>query len=167
MELAATKLFRAKWTDAIHEEWIVNLLERRTDLTREKLNRTRDLMNIAVLDCLVVGYEDLISGLTLPDPNDRHVLAAAIRADCRSIVTFNLKDFPAEHIEKYDIEAIHPDDFIYRLFAMKPHNVIIAAQRCRARMKNPAKTGEEYLAMLQGNSLPKTVSELLPYVSVI
>ena len=78
MHLAMTGLFRARWSDAVHEEWMTRLLENRPDLTREKLERTRMLMDKHAEDALVTGYEDLIEGLRLPDPDDRHVLAAAM-----------------------------------------------------------------------------------------
>src|SRR3712207_6351193 len=110
MELAAARLFRAKWTLRIHDEWMRNVLRQRPDLTRLQLERTRDLMNQAVLDCLVEDYEDLIEGLQLPDPDDRHVLAAAIASASDAIVTFNLKDFPAATLHKYNIELQHPDE---------------------------------------------------------
>ncbi len=77
-------------------------------------------MNDAVRDCLVTGYEDLIASLSLPDPDDRHVLAAAIRADADVIVTYNLKDFPAETLAPFDIEAQHPDDFLVSLLDQAP-----------------------------------------------
>jgi hypothetical protein len=112
MHVAVTDLFRAKWTDAIHEEWITGVLKARPDLTREQLHRTRDLMNSHVRDCLVAGYESLIPALTLSDPDDRHVLAAAIRAGAYLIVTFNLKDFPAEALALFGIEAQHPHEFL-------------------------------------------------------
>lgn len=83
MYLALTGLFRARWSNAVHEEWISNLLKNRPDLTRQKLERTRQLMDKATLDALVEDYEDLIPGLSLPDENDRHVLAAAIRGGDR------------------------------------------------------------------------------------
>ena len=79
MHLALTGLFRARWSDAVHEEWICALLRNRPDLSRAKLERTRALMDAHTIDALVTGYEDLIEGLLLPDPDDRHVLAAAIR----------------------------------------------------------------------------------------
>src|SRR5690349_185458 len=87
MRLALTDLFRAKWTNEIHEEWIRNVLANRSDITMEMLERTRNLMNSNVRDCLVDGYQELTQGLMLPDPNDRHVLAAAIHANCAVIVT--------------------------------------------------------------------------------
>jgi len=68
MHLALTGLFRAKWSSEVHEEWISNLLEKRPDLKRAQLERTRDLMDKHALDALVTDYEDLIPGLHLPDP---------------------------------------------------------------------------------------------------
>ena len=78
MHLALLDLFRAKWTETIHGEWMRSVLETRPDLTFEKLERTRNLMNSYVRDCLVEDYENLIETLNLPDKDDRHVLAAAI-----------------------------------------------------------------------------------------
>src|SRR5579863_4356667 len=112
MHLALTDLYRAKWTNEIHDEWIRNVLINRADLNRAQLERTRELMNSNVRDCLVEEYETLIPALSLPDPNDRHVLAAAIRSSASVIVTFNLKDFPEKIIKKYGIEAQHPDIFL-------------------------------------------------------
>jgi hypothetical protein len=94
LRLAATDLFRARWTDRIHDEWMERLLEDRPELSRGQLMRTRTLMNESVPDSLVTGYEGLVETLTLPDPNDRHVVAAAIRSQAGVIVTFNERDFP-------------------------------------------------------------------------
>jgi hypothetical protein len=105
MHLALTNLYRAKWTNSIHEEWMRNVLANRSDLARKTLERTRDLMNSNVRDCLVEGYEKLIPALTLPDPDDRHILAAAIRSSSSVIVTYNLKDFPTKTIKEYGIVA--------------------------------------------------------------
>src|SRR5438477_5898501 len=111
MELALTDLFKARWTNDIHDEWIRNVLSNNPHVTVEQINRTKELMNMHVRDALVEGYQDLIPALELPDPKDCHVLAAAIRCNASVIVTYNLKDFPASHIERYDIEAQHPDEF--------------------------------------------------------
>ena len=128
MRLALTDLFRARWTEDIHEEWIRSLLEARPDLRREQLERTRELMNANVRDCLVAGYRSLIPGLELPDPDDRHVLAAAIRASASVIVTFNLRDFPAAQLEQYGAEAQHPDEFVVHLVGLNQAKVCAAAR---------------------------------------
>lgn len=88
LELAVSDLYRAKWSDEINDEWINALLSNRSDLTREQLERTRDLMNMHVRDALVEGYEDLIEIVRLPDPGDRHVVAAAIKGRADVIVEY-------------------------------------------------------------------------------
>jgi hypothetical protein len=96
-----------------------NALKNHPKLTRERLARTRCLMDAAVRDCLVTGYADLVDSLTLPDPDNRHVLAAAIRGGAEVIVTFNLGDFPANALTNFGIEARHPYQFIARLAGLK------------------------------------------------
>lgn len=92
MRLAMTDLFRAHWTDAIHDEWITALL-RQQKHSPEALQRVRELMDAHVRDAKVVGYEALIDSLDLPDLNDRHVLAAAIRCNAYAIVIFSFNRF--------------------------------------------------------------------------
>ena len=163
MNLAITDLFRAKWTNDIHDEWIQNVLKNRPDLIKERLHRTRDLMNSHVRDCLVIGYQDLIPSLTLPDVNDRHVLAAAIVAGADVIVTYNLKDFPATILEQYGIEAQHPDEFITHLIDLAPPVVCEAAKRQRISLKNPPQGVEDLLSAYERQSLAQTVAELRLY----
>jgi hypothetical protein len=93
MQLAVSNLFQAKWTADIHSEWIYSLLHDRPDINPKDLQRTRMLMNTAVRDCLITGYQHLTASLWLPDPDDRHVLAAAIVGHCNVIINQNLKDF--------------------------------------------------------------------------
>lgn len=93
VQLATTDLFRGRWSSHIHDEWIRAVLSERPDLTAARLVRTRELMDMHVMDSVVTGYEGLIDGLELPDPNARHVLAAAIRCHAQVIVTHNLKHF--------------------------------------------------------------------------
>lgn len=160
MHLALTDLFRARWTEDIHEEWIRSVLEVRTDLRREQMERTRELMNANVRDCLVEGYQSLIPGLELPDPDDRHVLAAAIRASASVIVTFNLRDFPTARLEQYGVEAQHPDEFIAHLIDLNQMKVCAAAEEQRRSLRNPPKTVEEYLETLLKQGLPQTATLL-------
>ncbi len=160
MNLAITDLYRAKWTNEIHEEWISSVLSNRSDLDRKFLERTRDRMNMSVRDCLVENYQYLIPTLSLPDSNDRHVLAAAIHSCSSVIVTYNLKDFPKEVIEKHGIEAKHPDEFLINLFDLSSEMVCLAVKRHRASLKNPPKTLEQYLLTLEKQSMKKTVNKL-------
>lgn len=160
IQLAVQGLYRAKWTQAIHAEWITNLLEARPDLTCERLQRTQKLMNQAVPECLVEGYETHISSLTLPDADDRHVLAAAITAEASWIVTSNLKDFPEDALKPYGIQAIHPDDFVQVLIQKHEDSVVTAARACRARLQNPPKSADEYLSRLASQGLTQTVAYL-------
>jgi predicted nucleic acid-binding protein len=160
LQLALSDLFRAHWTNDIHNEWIENLLMNNTSLSREKLERTRDLMNSKVRDCLIEGYHELIPGLNLPDKKDRHVLAAAIVGNCDVIVTQNLKDFPTSETSKYGIEAQHPDEFISNLTGLAPGIVCEAVKKVRARLKNPPYSVEEYLDTLRKQGLLATAGEL-------
>ena len=166
MRLALTDLFKAQWTDKIHEEWI-NALLRRDKYDKKVLERTRDLMDASVRDAKVVGYEWLIDSLDLPDENDRHVLAAAIKAGANAIVTTNLKDFPDSELSKYDVEAIHPDDFIYYQIDLAPALTCEAIKRQRETLKAPSKTVDEFLSILQKQQLPKTISTLKNYTNLL
>lgn len=116
IRIAQTSLVQAKWTDQILDETFRTLEEQRPDLDPAALHRTRVLMNAAIADVLVTGYEQLIPAMDLPDPDDRHVLAAAIKAKAQVVVTFNLKDFPDKTMQTYEVEAKHPDDFLLDIF---------------------------------------------------
>jgi hypothetical protein len=83
------------------------------------------------------------------------------------IVTFNLKDFPAAALARYHIEAQHPDEFILSLFSAAPSLVCGAVQRQRAGLRNPPKSAEQLLAMLENQGLIQTVRQLRPYANVL
>ena len=159
VELACTNLFRARWTDRIHEEWLRNLIEGRPDLDPDRLRRTAKLMNEAVEDCLIAGYEDLIPSIALPDEEDRHVVAAAITGRVDVIVTANLKDFPSAVLEPFGIEVQHPDVFIRHVMDLDM-NAIAAVKLVRERLRNPPFTVDAYLNILAQQGLPETVSFL-------
>lgn len=167
IELASSGLFRAYWTESIHDEWVRSVLDNRPDLDRGVVDRTRKLMDQAVEEPLVTGYEPLIEMLTLPDPDDRHVLAAAIRADADAIVTFNLKDFPAEQLAPFSIEAIHPDEFVRYQFDFSQHAVCEAVRLIRQRLHNPPYDAEGYLTHLAASGLPATAELLQSWRSLI
>lgn len=166
MRLALTDLFKAHWTDDIHEEWITALL-REGKHARESLERARTLMDQHCRDAKVTNYQPLIESLKLPDPDDRHVLAAAIRCNADAIVTFNLKDFPEEALAPYGIEALHPDDFIFYQLDMAPSACCKAIRDQRLALSNPAVDVETLLTTLQKQQLPQTVARLKEYAELL
>lgn len=160
MHLALTHVFRARWSEAIHDEWMRNVLADRPDLNLTQLTRTKALMNAAILEAVVEGFEPLVDTLDLPDADDRHVLAAAIRADASLIVTFNLKDFPDVKLAPFGVAAIHPDEFVITLIQDAAESVVTAFKRQHNSLKNPPRTVHELLETLKANGLRETVVKL-------
>ena len=167
LQLAVSDLFKAKWTEEIHREWIEALLRNEPHRERAALERTRNLMNQATRDCIVSGYEPLISELDLPDPKDRHVLAAAIVGRCDVIVTKNTKDFPEESLAPYGLEARHPDEFLSDHLPLAPAVFCAAVRKVRARLKNPPYAADEYLTILAQQGLVATVAALEAFAELI
>lgn len=162
-----TDQFRARWTEEIHDEWTRNLLANRNDLDATQLQRTVELMNIAVPGCLVENYDCMIESLELPDPDDRHVLAAAIKCQADVIVTNNLKDFPEDVLSKFEIEAQSPDTFLSHLFDLNSPAFCSAVRQQRERLKNPEYTAEELLDVFYNQGLPLTITKLKEVIDLL
>jgi predicted nucleic acid-binding protein len=165
--LATNGVFRARWSQELLDEWTRNLLAKRPEVDPTRIERTCRLMNAAIMDAMVTGHESLIGGLQLPDADDRHVLAAAIRSGAAAIVTFNLKDFPAEALRPYGVEAIHPDDFLIQQIDLAPGLVAAAIKMHRASLQNPPKTVEDYIDTLERQQLPKAAIRLREFARLI
>jgi len=160
LELAEARLFRPIWSRDIHAEWIRAVRRNRPDIAPEKLERRRAAMDEALPDACVSGYKRLIGTLELPDPDDCHVLAAAIRARAQVIVTFNEKHFPAEVLDEFDLCTQHPDTFLRHLIDLAP-NVVRARLAFSVRvLKRPQMKVEEYIAMIERQSLPESAAAL-------
>ncbi|MFC6079632.1 PIN domain-containing protein [Sphaerisporangium aureirubrum] len=160
IRVAQAGLVQAKWTDQILDEVFEAIRENRPDIQAEALQRTRTLMVKAVRDCLVTGYEPLIEGLKLPDSHDRHVLAAAIRARAQVIVTNNLRDFPADSLSSWDVEAKSADDFVLDQIHLNQKVVWACVQQIADSWKNPPGAVEDVLASLERSGLVQSVAEL-------
>ena len=120
-----------------------------------KLQRTRDLMNGAVADCLVEGYETVMPSLTLPDPDDRHVLSAAIVGRADVIVMCNLKVFPTDTLSQHDVEAQHPDVFVRHVLDLDMAVALSAVRGQRMSLKSPPKRWTSIWKRLPGRSCLK------------
>lgn len=161
---AVNDVFTARWTDDIHREWMENLLGNRDDLSRERLERTRRLMDAHVVGVPVTDYERFIDDLVLPDPGDRHVLAAAIKCRATHIVTRNMGDFPVDALSPHGIEPLPPDAFGLLLFGRTPGEVVHAAKEHWHSLQSPSKTTVEYLADLERVGLPDTSARLAEHM---
>lgn len=157
IRLCIAGLYRAIWSDSIHEEWVAALLENRPDLDRAALERRRAAMNRALPDATITGYEPLIAGLDVPDRDDRHVLAAAIRARAALIVTHNLKDFPEQSLAPYALCAVHPDTFACDLFYLNPERVAAVVESQRADLRKPPLNRVQFQSKLEACGLVEFV----------
>ncbi|WP_312884625.1 PIN domain-containing protein [Nocardia barduliensis] len=144
----------------ILDEALNNLSAKRPDIPTDRLARLRTLMNDAVPDCLIYGYEPLIEGLKLPDPDDRHVLAAAIAVGAQIIVTSNLTDFPTDALEPWHIEARSPDDFLLDQIDLDDRVVWACIQQIADSRSNPPETIEDVLDALENAGLVEAVASL-------
>ena len=161
MSLATAGLFAAKWTTRIEAEWIRSLEENRPDL-QGRLDYRREQMREAVPDWEVdeQAWTICARGLELPDPDDVHVLAAALAGHADCIVTANLKDFPAEIVAQLGIEVIHPDQFIVAQWDLDQLVAVAAFKRMRTRWKKPQASAEDFAAAMERGGLPATAQRL-------
>jgi predicted nucleic acid-binding protein len=153
IRVAQAGLVQARWTDTILDETFASVAQRRPDIPPANLERTRKLMCEAVRDCLVTGFEPIVEVLSLPDPDDRHVLAAAIRAGAQVIVTDNLRDFPAAVLEQWNIEAKSADDFVLDQLHLDAPSIYVAVQQIADARRNPPQTFADILDALERNGL--------------
>lgn len=160
VRLSRAGVVAARWSERIHDEWMRNLLAKHRDIPAASIQRVRSLMDAAVPGAVVEGYEHRIDALRLPDPDDRHVLAAAIETGADLIVTINLRDFPADALSSYGIEARHPDAFVLDLLLRAQTAVLATFRGHRAALRKPPLTSEEYLHKLAEAGLPGTAEAL-------
>lgn len=160
IDLAVADLYMAFWTNEIHDEWIRNLASHRPELDRAKLERTRALMDRALDTALLTDVPPLRTAITLPDMDDRHVLAAALHAGADVIVTQNLRDFPALVLGPLGLQAMAPEDFLLDLLGTDPRRFTGAVRAGRSRLRNPPFTAQEHLDALARQGLPQLADAL-------
>lgn len=160
IRIAQSGRVQARWTEQILDETFLAIKREHPDLDPAKLHRTRTLMGIAVRDWKVTGYEPLIDVLKLPDPDDRHVLAAAIRAGAQVIVTANLRDFPVDALRAWDVEAKSPDEFVHDQISLDRAAVYAAVQQIADSWRRPPGSVDNVLDRLERSGLAVSVAEL-------
>ena len=148
------------WSSTILDECFRSIARNRPDLPVGVLEASRDAMERYFPSRLLSGHEQLIEELSLPDPDDRHVLAAAVHAALPTIVTFNLKDFPANELVRYHVVAVHPDDFVLAAIARDADGVVNVVGEQRASLSRPPATMEQLLNRLAEQGLRASVAVL-------
>jgi predicted nucleic acid-binding protein len=160
IRIAQTGLVQAKWTHRIIDEALAAVAKNHEDLTADQLARLKQLMIEAIPDGLVEGYEQLIDGLTgLRDPEDRHVLAAAIKAGAQLIVTSD-KDFTEAALAPWGIEAKSPDDFVLDQIDIADRVIWGCVQQIANSRKQRPETVEDVLVQLERSGLVQSAAAL-------
>ena len=126
----------------------------------QRLERQRPQLEKAFEDAFIEGYHHRVDGLCLPDLGDRHVLAAAIEGGAKVIVTFNLRDFPADATRPYGVTAVHPDAWLSQLLEEAAECVDMAIRDASRQRRRPPQTAEEIALALRG-AAPQFSARLL------
>jgi hypothetical protein len=162
VQAAVDRLFEARWTDEIHDEWIRNLTASTPSVTMERLIITRQLMNDVLPAATVRGYERYVAQINLPDPTDRHVVAAGIAASAAVILTWNLRDFPDEALEQYHLGARSPDAFLTELYDKAPELVVGSLANARRNLSRSRVSGSQFVTLLAGQKLVELADRIRP-----
>jgi PIN domain len=165
VQAAVDRLVEAWWTDAIHDEWMRNLTADAPAIPIERLKVTERLMNDALPTALITGYEDLIPKITLPDPNDRHVAAAAIISDAALILTWNLRHFPPAELKKFGLRRMTPDAFLSNLFDKVPYLVVGSLANARQNLSKTRVSAADFIGILENQKLAQLARRVERHVS--
>lgn len=160
VQAAVDRLVEARWSDQIHDEWIRNLAANAPTIPLERLQATRRLMNNALPGATVAAYEHLISTVSLPDPDDRHVVATAIAASASVILTWNLQDFPATELKKFGLRRQTPDAFLVELYDQAPDLTVSSLANARRNLNKSRVSVSEFIDILGKQKLTQLVTRL-------
>jgi predicted nucleic acid-binding protein len=165
LSLAEDDFFRVRWSVRILDETergIAKVCAARGLLDgAERAKKARLNMQIAFEDAIVAGYESLVSGLgDLPDSNDAHVIAAAVKTRASIIVTDNSKHFPEGILGPLDLEAKTLDSFVADTIGLDTGRAVASVRKMRERLKRPEKTPEILLLDMEARGLTQTVDAL-------
>ena len=168
VQAAQEKAFTLRWSAEVQMEWRRALLANRPDLEEARIARTQSESTTSSLMRLLKAFMPASKNVaTLPDPNDWHVLAAAIHSGCDIIVTFNLSDFPVRALTPYNVAAMHPDAFFAQMVEDAPLPLIKALRTLRLRLKAPSYSVEEFVSLLIRQRLSATAEALRPLLPLL
>ena len=164
---AAERLYQPHWSATILAEWRSSVARRFPDMVAEKLDNQQRMMSDAFPDALIDGYDAIVEALKLPDQMDRHVLAAAIVGKCSGIVTANVKHFPTAEVGAFNIDVIHPDDFIVNIIDLDQDRALEACRQHRAAMTTSNISAADFLARYELAGLIQAHGRLKPHIGLL
>lgn len=155
---AHNELYTPKWGKHIFDEW--KRVMGRKGVSDEEAQKRVQKAHLAFPDALVRNYEGLLKNLDLPDPDDCHVLAAAIKTNANVIVTNNLKDFPEDYLDSFGLKAKSADDFLTDIIDLNPDEAIKAFKEMVLNKRNPDLDDYQVLDLLRNSGLNDTADYL-------
>lgn len=158
LRLAEAGLFRPLWSDQVLDEVVEAIEMIHPELASGQARLRADAMQTAFEDARVADWEELVAGISLPDPDDRHVVAAALQGRADTIVTANTRDFPSEVLKPLGLEVQHPDGFLLNQLDLEPDLTIATLHRQAAATRRPAITTRMLLEHLSKCGVPRFAS---------
>jgi predicted nucleic acid-binding protein len=153
VQVAVDRLVEARWTDEIHDEWIRNLVVNMPTVPVERLQTTRQLMLQVLPKAMVTGYQKYVQAIILPDPGDRHVVAAGIAANASIIITWNLRDFPDGELNKFGLQCQTPDTFLSDLYDKVPDLTLGSLSNARENLSCSRTAASDFIHILNNQKL--------------
>ena len=156
LRLADGGAYRALWSDGVLDEVRRNVID--DGYQAAEIDRRLNTMREYFPDAIVNGYGDLVETMTC-HPKDRHVLAAAVRANADVLVTFNLKDFPPESTHAFEVEIVHPDEFLLDQLDLYPGLVLRTIRELSEDYDSPPMSIDDVLNVLSRAGVPRFAAE--------
>lgn len=164
---ADQRLFQPHWSADILAEWRRSVMRRFPEVKEDQLVAKALEMEEFFPGAAISGYEGFIDCIRLPDPEDRHVLAAATVGRCAGIVTANTKHFPDEIVAPLGMEIIHPDDFIVNIIDLHPSRAVTACKNHRANMSQSNPTPQQFLERYERAGLVQAHQRLSRHIELL
>jgi hypothetical protein len=165
VQAAVDRIVDARWTDEIHDEWIRNLASGSTPIPIDRLQRTRQLMDKVLPQALVREYESHIPLIKLPDPDDRHVVAAGITAGASIILTWNLRDFPPPELRKHKLRRTTPDRFLTGIYNKLPDLMVASLANARRNLTKSATSALEFVEIMREQRLTQLTKRVAKHLT--